>query len=203
MKLGEQFVSPETAAAEVGVTAAQIYEAIGRGKLQAVRPTPRCIRVTLEDVKAWTRTRRSAKPARQRVDPTVLMVQPTVYRLLDAEGALLYVGSTNNVGSRLRAHAADKAWWPQVSTVEVDHFDTMQKALKAEAKAIRSERPRHNIALQMSASERAWIDRRKACDSEPIRPRPRRLISVDPERDRAAAEMLERGVLGPVSGHTE
>lgn len=37
-----------------------------------------------------------------------------VYRIFDAEGALLYIGSTGNMWYRIGQHAADRPWWPEV-----------------------------------------------------------------------------------------
>lgn len=38
-----------------------------------------------------------------------------VYRFLDDEGALLYVGSTGNIWYRIGQHAAERSWWPKVA----------------------------------------------------------------------------------------
>lgn len=73
--------------------------------------------------------------------------RPTVYRLsMWWSGDLLYVGSTKNVGARLAAHARSQPWWNEVAAVSCEYFDTMIGALAAEAKAIRDERPRYNVA---------------------------------------------------------
>lgn len=40
-----------------------------------------------------------------------------VYRFLDAESAVLYVGSTGNVWYRIGQHAAERPWWPEVDWV--------------------------------------------------------------------------------------
>ncbi|RPE39722.1 GIY-YIG catalytic domain-containing protein [Streptomyces sp. Ag109_O5-1] len=37
-----------------------------------------------------------------------------VYRLYDRTGRLLYVGSSLNPNQRLKQHATDKPWWPEV-----------------------------------------------------------------------------------------
>jgi predicted GIY-YIG superfamily endonuclease len=68
-----------------------------------------------------------------------------LYRFYDKTGNLLYVGISDNLGTRFYNHARKKPWWPQVATANVEWFDTRAKAAKAERKAIRSEHPLWNI----------------------------------------------------------
>lgn len=67
-----------------------------------------------------------------------------VYRLYDGAGRLLYVGVTYDFVARLRGHAKDKKWWPQVAHRDVIWFDNRLDALYEEARAIRYENPVHN-----------------------------------------------------------
>jgi hypothetical protein len=69
-----------------------------------------------------------------------------LYRAYSASGDLLYVGITNHVQRRLRQHAQEKPWWPEVDWVLeqilpdrrwVDHMETM---------AIRRQKPKYNKA---------------------------------------------------------
>jgi hypothetical protein len=76
-----------------------------------------------------------------------LPTSTTLYRFFDADGDLLYVGITHMETMRWRQHSKTKDWWREVTTIKVAHFDTRDEALAAEAKAIRQERPRHNIKL--------------------------------------------------------
>ncbi len=69
----------------------------------------------------------------------------TVYRLRDAAGDLLYVGMTHSAMSRLAHHSTQKPWWPDVSTVDVEHIPSRAHAADAEAEALRTENPAHNI----------------------------------------------------------
>ncbi len=70
----------------------------------------------------------------------------TLYRLDDAQGALLYVGIAGNPGRRFEQHKKDKPWWGDVANIRLEHFATRVDALAAEGVAIRTENPRHNIA---------------------------------------------------------
>jgi predicted GIY-YIG superfamily endonuclease len=58
---------------------------------------------------------------------------------------LLYVGITDNLERRWKDHAKDKAWWPEVAARSIQWLPSRSHALAAEADAIRTERPRHNI----------------------------------------------------------
>tara|TARA_B100001559_G_scaffold270296_2_gene238257 strand:- start:23 stop:589 length:567 start_codon:yes stop_codon:yes gene_type:complete len=74
------------------------------------------------------------------------MSKTALYRFwLDDE--LLYVGISLNVFARISQHKRDKDWFDQITNITVEHFDTREKALDAEAKAIKEESPKYNIAL--------------------------------------------------------
>lgn len=70
-----------------------------------------------------------------------------VYRVYDADGRLIYVGSTRNLTQRLRMHAYGyTAWWNSQAVKTVAKvYKTEREARDAESAAIRSERPRWNI----------------------------------------------------------
>lgn len=72
----------------------------------------------------------------------------SVYRFYDADGALLYVGLTWNVGERIKGHRHAQPWWDEVRDIRVEPHPNSAAAHKAEAAAIRTENPRHNIALK-------------------------------------------------------
>lgn len=69
----------------------------------------------------------------------------TVYRAFDAAGRLLYVGCTVDVESRLRAHSDGSPWFLFHADVTLEHFDSYDDALEAEAFAILTEHPRWNM----------------------------------------------------------
>lgn len=66
-----------------------------------------------------------------------------VYRLYDQDGALLYVGATSSIGSRLTQHGS-KDWWSEVRGIEVEHYANMREALDAEREVIEATQPKHN-----------------------------------------------------------
>lgn len=68
-----------------------------------------------------------------------------VYRASDAEGHLLYVGSSVNVDERLRYHSVYAPWWTSGLTIIISAFDTIAEARAAELVAIRDEHPTWNI----------------------------------------------------------
>lgn len=73
-------------------------------------------------------------------DPTAL------YRLYDITDRLLYVGITKDLNVRFSQHAADKWWWPLVIRKTAMLYGSREDALAAEATAIVTEAPVHNIA---------------------------------------------------------
>jgi predicted GIY-YIG superfamily endonuclease len=78
-------------------------------------------------------------------DPTFL------YRLYDKEGHLLYVGITFNLRTRMRDHARDQEWWPQVARRTMICYATREEASRAETEAIKTEHPRHNTQQQSNS----------------------------------------------------
>ena len=67
-----------------------------------------------------------------------------LYLARDIDDALLYVGTSRHPTQRLRQHAKDKAWWPEVSRVEDFWFTRQWQAELAEQFFISRECPPHN-----------------------------------------------------------
>lgn len=71
--------------------------------------------------------------------------EPTsLYRFYDAASTLLYIGITARGRGRWHNHAADKPWWPAVTTATIEHHPNRAAALAAERAAIIAEKPLHN-----------------------------------------------------------
>jgi predicted GIY-YIG superfamily endonuclease len=68
-----------------------------------------------------------------------------VYRLLDLDGALLYVGITDRGPARIMEHFRTKEWFHEVCTASWEWFDTRDHALAREAHLIKSLAPRYNV----------------------------------------------------------
>lgn len=66
-----------------------------------------------------------------------------VYRLYDASGALLYIGSAYDPSQRYRSHRS-KPWWGQVARRAEDWHPNRAAAFAAEAALIETEQPRFN-----------------------------------------------------------
>lgn len=85
-----------------------------------------------------------------------------LYRFFNAEGALLYVGISVNLPSRLSAHINEKEWWHEVVQVTVEMLPDRGAALKAEKLAIGAERPlyniQHNTSLQKFTGSSGVLD---------------------------------------------
>jgi hypothetical protein len=68
-----------------------------------------------------------------------------LYRHFDREGVLLYVGESIDTLRRLLQHSRTAHWYYKIVRVEIQHFDSRKEALIAERKAIRLEKPLHNV----------------------------------------------------------
>ena len=84
-----------------------------------------------------------------------LTMRPGVYRMLDAEGEVLYVGKAKNLKKRvssyfMRASGDPKteAMLDQVANIEVSITHTEDEALLLESTLIKQHRPRYNIVLR-------------------------------------------------------
>jgi hypothetical protein len=67
-----------------------------------------------------------------------------VYRLY-ADGTLLYVGVTDSPSRRLKTHAREMHWWPDVTEKTVTWYNGRVEAEAAETAAIDGEDPVYNI----------------------------------------------------------
>ena len=70
--------------------------------------------------------------------------QEFLYRLFDAEGALLYVGITWNPFVRWNAHKKSKPWWPDVAHADVYLCRDDADARAWETWCIKNLDPAHN-----------------------------------------------------------
>lgn len=69
----------------------------------------------------------------------------TLYRMYDADDDLLYIGISGRGLRRFSEHRSNKAWWINVATIRVEHYDSAEMAGGAEAEAIWNEKPLHNV----------------------------------------------------------
>ncbi len=74
-----------------------------------------------------------------------------LYRFFAADGTLLYIGLTMNPGTRWKAHSKDKPWWTEVANVTVEVYPDRRSVEAAEVSAIKSEKPKYNIAHRIGA----------------------------------------------------
>jgi hypothetical protein len=103
------------------------------------------------------------------IDVRQLAGMHVVYRMLDAEGRLLYVGMTGNLGRRLSDHA-EKAFFLAVTTITLERFPTAAEAALAEQEAIGAEHPLFNhVGLSEEESSRRKRIRKLQLSDEKIR----------------------------------
>lgn len=75
------------------------------------------------------------------------MSTQALYRMYDADGALLYIGVSLNVAQRMGQHRAEKPWWTDIARIDLEHHVSRRAVLQAEQRAILSEGPLYNVAL--------------------------------------------------------
>jgi predicted GIY-YIG superfamily endonuclease len=110
-----------------------------------------------------------------------------LYRMFDAQGALLYVGISKSAISRMTQHASQQPWWQDVANVRIESFScTRREILDIEERAIRTEKPIHNWPVRRHwGAEKpidyahpappypmiieGWIDRRLTASSGGVR----------------------------------
>ncbi len=72
-------------------------------------------------------------------------MKAVVYRHFNAEGRLLYIGSSRKPFTRMATHLKDAAWCEQIANVTFTWYETEAEAQEAEWDAIVAERPDHNV----------------------------------------------------------
>ena len=72
------------------------------------------------------------------------MERTSLYRHFDKDGRLLYVGISRSFMGRLGQHKRKSHWYWSIARVDVTHYPDRATAVRAEARAIRTEGPLHN-----------------------------------------------------------
>ena len=80
-----------------------------------------------------------------------------LYRHFDKDGALLYVGITNNIKERTRQHMKNSAWAGLINEVRHEEHDSFSSVYAAETAAIISENPPFNIDKSTSPYRAKWL----------------------------------------------
>tara|TARA_R110001606_G_scaffold349305_1_gene499222 strand:+ start:974 stop:1540 length:567 start_codon:yes stop_codon:yes gene_type:complete len=108
----------------------------------------------------------------------------SLYRFYSDDDTLLYVGQSRNPFQRLNGHFCDKQM-DMVRYIELEWFDTPDAALRAEAWAIRREKPLWNAMAPVKprnarVTPRAAVKRPAPVRQEPVRPAPKYYASMGP-----------------------
>lgn len=77
-----------------------------------------------------------------------------LYRVYDADGALLYIGITGNVENRLRQHSQTSLWWDEFDSWTAEKFTSREELERAERAAIEAEVPICNVRWNPSRPPR-------------------------------------------------
>ncbi len=126
------------------------------GKLPAPVKIGGCTRWRVSDIRAALSKQDDALPAPGEDEIIDLPIDGCgfhLYRHFDKAGTLLYVGVSLNALIRLTAHADNARWFKQIARVEITNWATREASLRAERRAIRLEKPLHNIvhSIRMAA----------------------------------------------------
>lgn len=79
-------------------------------------------------------------------DKSFLTKPAALYRHFNADGELLYAGISVSSLVRLTKHRNTSEWFGEIAVVKIEHFPSRKEALIAEAKAVREEKPKHNLS---------------------------------------------------------
>lgn len=71
-----------------------------------------------------------------------------LYRVLDYQGNVLYIGQTMTLDKRMKWHERHSRWWVEAGSITFERrFRTREELIEAERQAIQTENPRYNIRL--------------------------------------------------------
>jgi predicted GIY-YIG superfamily endonuclease len=93
-----------------------------------------------------------------------------LYRFYDAEGALLYIGSTKSIAERVKQHKHKAPFFGDIHRTDVTVYETLAAARGAEILAIGEERPLHNKQNNGNHSDYVlpeWVDKLLAARERP------------------------------------
>jgi hypothetical protein len=82
-----------------------------------------------------------------------------VYELLDASGKHVYIGSTSNIGNRLKQHAG-KHWWSTVAEIRTTLHSDLRTSLAVERSLIETHQPPNNGTFTDKCASNAWPRKR-------------------------------------------
>jgi predicted GIY-YIG superfamily endonuclease len=68
-----------------------------------------------------------------------------VYRYFDEDGAILYIGCTNDQFGRMEQHRMSSPWWHEVRSFTAERHSTQAEARASESSAIYAEYPLYNV----------------------------------------------------------
>lgn len=74
-----------------------------------------------------------------------------LYRLWSSSGDLLYIGVTVDLARRMTQHRKVQPWWDDVAMCGIQVLPTRSAAFAAEATAVATESPRHNVKLKRAS----------------------------------------------------
>lgn len=96
-----------------------------------------------------------------------MAAKTALYRHWNADGILLYVGISLKPFERLAAHAYGSHWADDIASVTMEYFDSREDADAAERRAIREERPAHNIVHAVRGDKVVEVDFRRSVRKAP------------------------------------
>ncbi|MBI2698647.1 MAG: GIY-YIG nuclease family protein [Mycobacterium sp.] len=113
-----------------------------------------------------------------------------LYRIFDADDALLYVGITNNPYGRAMDHVRLRPWARRISYITFEHYDDRNELNAAEREAIAAEGPEFNVTYTRGNSGHVAIPEDEWVLEEYADPEPE--VDVDRTSHQAAADVMAK-----------
>jgi hypothetical protein len=86
------------------------------------------------------RKRRKRRPNKPRLKP----INHTLYYCYGASDVPIYIGISIDAGHRMKQHGGTKDWWPEVVSVDMEHFGSRAELESVEKAEIAKYCPKYN-----------------------------------------------------------
>jgi hypothetical protein len=96
-------------------------------------------------------------------------IRHELYRWYDGSATLLYVGRSYSAMARAAAHASGSSWYDDATIMIKQRYPSLAELVKAERQAIKTERPKYNVASVPGRKSTQRVKSSIPCPSDPFR----------------------------------